>query len=919
MVSPVTDPDLLRKLNEPEPVSDPSLLARLNEPDKNQALPAQREAQFHQFIKPFKRTVQLVPELAAQARAEFSAAFQPKTPMQTAMLPVRAALAGLGYLGSPVQAAIRGIASEPVENVTGIPKEATEYAIALATPLLGKSTAVQAGIPEVVKAVTGIPTTRQAPMPVRAPPLVKPLTPQQVLQPIPPPEPKYAGSINLQRLDNADDVKAATYNLFQANESTIRAQRRGPISHDAMRMLADETGVTAKDLLNRKPGEIWSPERTLASRDILRASLTNLQKSAVAAQGGDEAAMADFIEKQTLHAALLARVSGLASEAGRLLDIHKILATDQSQSAVKGILQGAGGTNMQTLAKKIAATTTPAGANQAIANANKTTLLRQFTEAAVAGMVSGPQTHVVNLLSNFLVAATQIPERAIAAGIGKLHGGNKVYFREVGGQAAGLIQGTVDGTRALAQALRSGALLNNPVEPQYVAYQQIPGKLGKVVRTPFTALSLEDDLFKTVARQMEIRALAMRQAISEGATNPAARAEEIAASGSLAEKVEAAAKYQTFQTPLGEVAGSVARATNAHPLVKLVIPFVRTPVNIAKYAVERSIFAPFSKHVRDQIAVGGAERDIALARIMFGTGIGLTTAMLAKQGLITGGGPVDLNRRREMRQAGIQPYSIKLGNTYYAYNRLAPLGQVLGVAADMAEINDYITSESDRKDLASMIAMSVSKNVTNQTFMQGITGVVNMLSDPDRYGPAEIKQLAGILVPGVASQAAAAIDPTVRQANNAIEKIRSRIPGLSSSLLPKLDLFGREIQREGGAGPDYISPIYKSTEKTDLVDKEMVRLKLGITLPEKKIRGVDLTPEEYNRYVEHAGKPAKLILNRVVSSEGYQRLPDFLKEHIFRKIISDVRARATESMLPEIGRTRLATGARKHLKIPQQE
>ena len=47
------------------------------------------------------------------------------------------ALGALGYVGSPISAAYRSVIGQPVEDVTGIPREYTEFASQLATPGLG--------------------------------------------------------------------------------------------------------------------------------------------------------------------------------------------------------------------------------------------------------------------------------------------------------------------------------------------------------------------------------------------------------------------------------------------------------------------------------------------------------------------------------------------------------------------------------------------------------------------------------------------------------------------------------------------------------------------------------------------------------------------------------------------------------------
>src|SRR5258708_20652096 len=47
------------------------------------------------------------------------------------------ALGGLGYVGSPITAAYRSLIGQPIEDVTGIPRDYTEFAAQLATPGVG--------------------------------------------------------------------------------------------------------------------------------------------------------------------------------------------------------------------------------------------------------------------------------------------------------------------------------------------------------------------------------------------------------------------------------------------------------------------------------------------------------------------------------------------------------------------------------------------------------------------------------------------------------------------------------------------------------------------------------------------------------------------------------------------------------------
>lgn len=125
-------------------------------------------------------------------------------------------------------------------------------------------------------------------------------------------------------------------------------------------------------------------------------------------------------------------------------------------------------------------------------------------------MLSGPATHVVNVTSNTLTALGQLPEHGAAAVIGKtrelVNRGaiDRVTGSEVGQRAFGLMQGFKEGLRQFARTARTGDTsdLVSKVEAQH--QKAISGLKGEVIRTPSRLLSAEDELFKAVARRMEL-------------------------------------------------------------------------------------------------------------------------------------------------------------------------------------------------------------------------------------------------------------------------------------------------------------------------------------------------------------------------------------------------------------------------------
>src|SRR3546814_2542190 len=87
------------------------------------------------------------------------------------------------------------------------------------------------------------------------------------------------------------------------------------------------------------------------------------------------------------------------------------------------------------------------------------------------------------------------------------------------------------------------------------------------------------------------------------------------------------------------------------------------------------------KEWRRDFAAGGARRDLAIAKVMVGSGVGATIAELAAKGIVSGSAPSADNQRRLMLANGWQPYSIKIGDQYYSYRRLDPFAMPFGTAS----------------------------------------------------------------------------------------------------------------------------------------------------------------------------------------------------------------------------------------------
>ena len=135
---------------------------------------------------------------------------------------------------------------------------------------------------------------------------------------------------------------------------------------------------------------------------------------------------------------------------------------------------------------------------------------------------------------------------------------------------------------------------------------------------------------------------------------------------------------------------------------------------------------------------------------------------------------------------------------------------------------------------------------------------------------------------------------------------------------------------EGGLGWDFVSPIYTSTEIESLADDEIIANEVDIRQP-RKVMGqgefsVDLSAEEYDRYIELAGKEIKVrgmglkeyLEKKTIPSRSYQdgtTGPDGLRAVLIRSDVNMFRDLAKEQLMEEFPSLQKALDIEKGDKI----
>lgn len=723
------------------------------------------------------------------------------------------------------------------------------------------------------------------------------------------PLPKEVIGANLARLNTTDDVKRFVADTAASNRMVIDDARRGSITHAETLRLANDLGMTSEDLLKRRKGVAFNAEEALASRQLLVVSAEDVQASAQAIASG-KGTLSEFTAKMQRHISIQAQAGGVRAEAGRALSAFNIKAGGGLEKAIKLFLEQSGNKEITAeIAERIAKLDPldPSSLNRFVRDSVEGTFGDKLMEAWINGLLSGPTTHIVNSVSNALTLISRpLLERPVRAAIDSVRslatGTQRANFMgEVGADLMGIVRGVPEGVSSAIHAFQDGisSFGSGKMEDAVRTASAIKGPLGRVINIPGRALQAADEFFKTVVRSGEMSALAYKDAAKRGLKGQA-MADHI--SSILTRSTEHAedlwktatteAKYRTFTQPLGDIGQALQKIRRHSTVARVVVPFLNTPINVAKFGLERTPmnFARLVyKHGLKDLLTKPELVD-ELAKPVLGSLIAVPVVSMAADGRITGGGIRNPERRSVMRAAGWQPYSIKIGDKYYSYARIEPISIIVGLAADYVELDGII----DKQDAASKIALAISQNLTNKTFMRGISDLIKAVSEPERYGERWVTSLSGTLIPTGVASIARVNDPVLRRPQGFVEALQARTPGLSQDISPMRDIWGEEIALPGSAAQKLLSPVYISKISQDKATLEIDRLKMDVQTPRMRLGKVELSKQELDFFIETAGKKAKILVDELINRGTYKNMTDFEREFEIDKAFSAARKEASD-------------------------
>src|SRR5574341_387873 len=529
--------------------------------------------------------------------------------------------------------------------------------------------------------------------------------------------------INFARINTDDDIKAVLSDLAKSQDQAIsKAQRGVQTNAQTIAKSAEKYDEVWKGLLNRRPGELpFNAEQQLAMRNLWTASGEKLLETARMAEAQPTMEnLLSFRKMLSVHDLVQKQAMAVRTETARALQQWAIPAGSGGRDKIRAmhnILAQHGGMDVNLdLARKFAGLAEEVAQNPAnmskvakAAEASGATTLKAINELWMGlGLLSGPKTHIRNFISNMGMMATAVGERGVAArAAGLIDERAAVEIGEASAMASAIFSNVRKAWSDAAQTFRTGQMKLGASQldiPPEMAMRSLDTNtvMGKTMRglsfapgTVFKSLQASDQFFKTLNFEGEMAAMAQREAI-RAARDGAIPADQTAkfAAEFLSHPPEAAvttameeAARRTFTAPPGKLTRHILSFRNDFPLARFVVPFVNTPANVFRTAIEYSPLAPVLSKYRNAIAQGGADAALARTRLGMGSAAMLATVDMAMDGKITGSGPPEGSAEYEaLRRTGWKPYSVKIGGHWVSYRGIDPFSTVFGMGADIGDL-----------------------------------------------------------------------------------------------------------------------------------------------------------------------------------------------------------------------------------------
>jgi len=758
----------------------------------------------------------------------------------------------------------------------------------------------------------------------------------------------------------------------------------------------NESNLTAK-LLTLQPGYTLNAETIYAARELLVASLNKLDVLANKAQTGDMADIVAFRQHFALTAELQKVIKGVQTETGRALQQFRIPTRTQGSTfnpRMDELLErdlvlelgdeGASRDFARLYLESGRADRKLAFNQQTGAYANIGKFSDAIAESFINVILSNPMTHIRNTAGNWITQAITQVERKLATmmpTLGKANFDKMAVYEDVA-KAFGKHQMATEMHAAMAKSISnmlrgrfeaadikpifskgSKVELGDRVNAASGANFNVENKLasgaidtvGNIItlgRIPTRFLTFADNYFKNIEYRGELYALGFREAMKKielGVLDQKQAADYIAdfvvnPSKNALQEAYDAAHYVTYQTKKrGDFLDNVLKTGSAIKRnsgwfswwTNYYLPFIRTPTNIAGFALERT---PGLQHLvktfNDDLAAGGARRQRALAKMTLGYSFYGMIAPLGYFNHVNGSYP-NVNKKSKNELLKIQnevPKSINFEDFRISTIGLDPLAQMLSMGADLGQLAHYIQDDpkawQSYTDFTLGMILAFGENISNSTYMQGVTnfaedwtyGKQAYLNDTDdKFWSKYFQRYAASFVPTGAEQVGKFFDDDFKKITREFDELLLKNV-YEANQYKDYDILGKPVYKIGFLNKVRKTPVTQELRRLNPTLPKINRYmnysdNTGLTriFPQS----VEMTSEEESVFkmlsgnlTEKGGFPApsgsvlksafklKQVpgLEKMFQEDYYQMLPDNVKEKLVTATVSAARSYTKDLM-----------------------
>ena len=208
-----------------------------------------------------------------------------------------------------------------------------------------------------------------------------------------------------------------------------------------------------------------------------------------------------------------------------------------------------------------------------------------------------------------------------------------------------------------------------------------------------------------------------------------------------------------------------------------------------------------------------------------------------------------------------------------------------------------------------MITSRVGNVLTSQPCLAGLTAFVDAMELPAEQGSRLLKGAAQAVVPfsGLLRNITRAVDPTYRDVHTPLEAVKEVIPGQSSTLPPRLDLFGGPLTRPGGPVARALSPSVPVSTSADPFVNYLESFQAPIALDPRQTTlqlapgiSVKVPPAADLARRQTAGQAVRPVLEQLMTNPAFQALSTPEKQYLTSELVARlrgaVRGRADEAV-----------------------